>query len=73
GPRQTVHRWISSPVFDSFIGFIISVNAGTIGYEAQVSTKIPWGCDERCSCEDPGCSPMPEWLQAASCSRKLWA
>ncbi|CAJ1431558.1 unnamed protein product [Effrenium voratum] len=63
GPRQTVHRWISSPVFDSFIGFIISVNAGTIGYEAQVSTKIPWGCDERCSCEDPGCSPMPEWLQ----------
>ena len=43
GPRQTVHRWISSPVFDSFIGFIISVNAGTIGYVAGQHIRFTSG------------------------------
>jgi len=63
--RQTVHNWISSSYFDSFIGFIISVNAATIGFEAEVSSKIPAGCSERCICGDPAvvCQAMPLWLK----------
>eukprot|EP00913_Durusdinium_trenchii_P028536 g26764.t1 len=66
--RQAMHGWISSSFFDSFIGFIILINAVIIGFEAEVSTQIPFGCDESCQCGDAGrqseCFAMPEWLQA---------
>ena len=33
--RQTMHAWISSSFFDSFMGFIIFVNAVIIGYATR--------------------------------------
>ncbi|CAE7368069.1 CAC [Symbiodinium natans] len=63
--RQTVHKWISSSFFDSVIGFIISVNAATIGMEAEFSSRIPAGCTESCVCLEAAviCQMMPQWLK----------
>eukprot|EP00438_Fugacium_kawagutii_P016606 Skav236392 [mRNA] locus=scaffold29:191226:195952:- [translate_table: standard] len=62
-----MHRFISSSFFDSFIGLIILVNAVIIGYEAELSIQIPFGCDESCKCEQgnstANCFAMPQWLQ----------
>ena len=35
--------------------------------EAEVSTQIPFGCDESCSCSEmqETCFAMPDWLQVA--------
>ncbi|CAL1164414.1 unnamed protein product [Cladocopium goreaui] len=66
--RQTMHQFISSSFFDSFIGLIILVNAVIIGYEAELSVQIPFGCDEQCKCDQAtstgNCFAMPQWLQA---------
>eukprot|EP00434_Breviolum_minutum_P035935 symbB.v1.2.031823.t1/scaffold3737.1/size52626/3 len=66
--RRSMHEFISSSFFDSFIGLIILVNAVIIGFEAEVSVQIPFGCDELCKCDQANstgtCFPMPQWLQA---------
>lgn len=47
--RQTMHAWISSSFFDSFIGFIIFVNAVIIGYatRSHPTIDISGGIDEK--------------------------
>ena len=41
--RQTMHQFISSSFFDSFIGLIILVNAVIIGYVFWLKVCVPQG------------------------------
>ncbi|CAE8729803.1 unnamed protein product [Polarella glacialis] len=66
-PRRQLHFFINFWGFDTFIGFIIMLNAVTIGLETQAKAMLPLGCDAACVCKDPlvECTPVPLWVGQA--------
>eukprot|EP00440_Ansanella_granifera_P020052 gb/GFBE01021786.1/.p1 GENE.gb/GFBE01021786.1/~~gb/GFBE01021786.1/.p1 ORF type:complete len:562 (+),score=152.34 gb/GFBE01021786.1/:1-1686(+) len=68
GIRKMLHHVMSWWGFDAIIGFVIVVNAVTIGIETQYKSTVPIGCTPECDCKqqvDPTltCEHPPALLQ----------